>query len=144
MKKTWSLDTLKLTTESIQDIKDRLMRNSIAPNVFSTVPDVITVPDKLTDNPFRNPLLTFAFSIEFSKNVKYDSFKEFLTDRKNWKYLPNLVVVLNQGIFVLIDEEKSSKTSISIKLYPEFEVDNERCKWYFVPNEVNTGKNLAF
>lgn len=144
VKKTWSKDTLISTMNSVSDIRQRLERQPVLPNVFATTPDIITMPNALTEYPYRNPLLSFAFAIDFSKEVKYNSFSSILNDRNKWEDLPNIVIVLKQGIFIMIDEKQSAGDSVHIKLYPGFQRGNDKCKWYFLPNSDELGKNLAF
>lgn len=144
VKRSWSKETLLSTMDSIADVKRRLKRNSVAPNVFSTSPNYIKVQDPLTIYPSRNPLLSFAFAIDFGKEVKHNSFTSLLQDRSRWEELPNIVIILKQGVFVLIDEQNVSRGDIHINLYPEFHREDDTCKWYFLPNSDKIGKNLAF
>ncbi len=144
VKKTWSKETLLSTMDSVADIKRRLKRNSVAPNVFSASPDQVKVQYPLTRYPLRNPLLSFAFAIDFGKDVKHNSFTPLLNDKYRWGDLPNIVIILKQGVFVLIDERNATKGNIHINLYPEFHQSDDACNWYFLPNSENIGKNLAF
>lgn len=143
VKRTWSKKTLLSTMDSIADIKRRLKRKPVPPDVFSANPDYIKVKDPLTRYPNRNPLFSFAFSIDFDKDVRFDSFAQPLQDKSRWKELPNIVIILKQGVFVLVDE-KVVDDGIHINLYPEFHDADDDCKWYFLPNADDTGKNLAF
>lgn len=86
------------------------------------------LPEPVTENPIRNPLFCFAFSLDFSKGFSENKLAELYQNKANFKILPNLTVVLKRGIYVLVDEEKLRVNQIVIKLYPEFS-DPEKHRW---------------
>ncbi|MEA5478142.1 hypothetical protein VB774_11000, partial [Pseudanabaena galeata UHCC 0370] len=60
----------------------------------------------------------------------------------NWKFLPNISVILNRGIVVCVDKIKLDKGELSIILYPEFITDFENYGWIILTLEPE--QNLAY
>ena len=144
VKKSWSLSTLKSTVKSIKYLKKKLNRNDITAKLFNNAgsSDVHKL-DEDEDINIKNPLLNLAFAIDFSNKTSFDSFKSIIEDRSNWPFLPNSITILKRGIFLLIDENEIQQGNMKIKLYPQFEINNGSCNWYFFNCEEFIGQNLA-
>jgi|GEM_PF-5587426 len=143
VKKSWSKRTFESSIRSIKHTKTNLYRKAVEPNRILSTGSVTITGNKISKYDSRNPFFSIAFSIDYDKQTKADTFNGFFEDRKKWKFLPNIIVVLKKGIYIVIDEKKSNSETISIKLYPENEADNHDCCWYFFSESDNYGINLA-
>jgi hypothetical protein len=127
VKKTWSQKHLLSVIKSINRSKNELERNAIPADQLSTGSQFITLPAPVTENPTRNPFFCFTFSIDFSKDYSEKKVIEIYRNPENTKILPNVTVILNRGIVVLVDDNKLNTGQLVIKLYPEFaEPDTNR------------------
>lgn len=144
IKKAWSKKTFNSTIKSIKHNKTKLSREDVSSNrIIGGGAISIESNRSYSKYPKRNSLFSMAFSIDYDKQVKTNAFVDFYNDRSKWSLLPNIVVILKKGIYMLIDERASNSNSLSIKLYPEFESENEDCAWYFFAEDENYGLNLA-
>lgn len=143
VKKTWSQSKLTAAIKSISRNREDLKRYSIPSDVMSTGSNFIKVSESLTNNPFRNPLFCFTFSIDFDKTYNEPEIMKIYDDTNNWKSLPNISVILNRGIVVCIDKIKLEKhNELSIILYPEFITDFDKYSWILLTLEPE--QNLAY
>jgi hypothetical protein len=141
VKKTWSQGKLETSIKSIKRNKSELSRFLIPSDVMATGSNFIKVSEVLTINKHRNPLFCFTFSIDFDKTYNDKKLNAIYNNPSNQTLLPNISVILNQGIIVCVDKEKISKGEISIKLYPEFNTNNDCC-WVFL--KLKPEQNLAY
>jgi len=141
VKKTWSQGKLEGAIKAIKRNKNDLKRFKIPSDHLSSGSNFIKLSDKLTINPFRNPLFSFTFSIDFDKTYNEKKFSEIYKSSVP-SDLPNISVILNRGIIVCVEEQKLSKGELSIKLYPEFNVTSPKCSWVFL--KLSPEENLAY
>jgi hypothetical protein len=135
VKKTLSLENIKGLIKSITHSKQTLIRNKVAPNVFPIGTNYVETLHNYTDSDFANPLFTFMFSLDFSKADQRNKIEKHISLQSDWGVLPNVIFILKQGIYVLIDKEKIKKGNIDIKLYPEFIKEKEKMQWIFLKLE---------
>jgi hypothetical protein len=120
VKKKWSQKYLLSTIKSIERTKNELSRNSIKADQLASGSEFITLPGPVTQNPIRNPFFCFTFSLDFSKDYNEKKIAAIYHNPENGPKLPNITVILNRGIFVLVDDNKLNMGQLVIKLYPEF------------------------
>lgn len=141
VKATWNVTNINSTVDSIVDLKSRLSRSPISNNTILSGNSEIQVNEALTDNPIRNPIFTFAFALKSDKDLR-NLKKVYLVDASLIN-LPNITVILNEGIIVLVNKEDLAKGIVTINLYPEFIVDYTKYIWKFI-SSTDVGKNLAY
>ncbi len=141
VKKTWSQSKLEAAIKSIDRNKNVLTRFKIPSDHLSTGSNFIKLSDNLTINPYRNPLFTFTFSIDFDKTYSEKKIKEIYKN-SNQGDLPNISVILKSGIIVCVDELKLAKGELSIKLYPEFCNSAAKCRWVLL--RLSPEQNFAY
>jgi hypothetical protein len=141
VKATWNLVSINSTVESIVDLKKRLSRKPISNNTILSGNSEIQVNEALTDNPIRNPVFTFAFALKSDKDLK-NLKKIYLVDA-SLVNLPNITVILNEGIVVLVNKDDLAKGIVTINLYPEFIIDYTKYVWKFI-SSTDAGKNFAY
>jgi hypothetical protein len=142
IKKKWSSINLNSAIKSIKRNKNTLDRYCIPPNVLETGSTFIKLDRDLTDNPYRNPLFSFTFSLNFDKSFTANSIEKIYRNRDKWKDMPNISVILDSGIYILIDTDCLEKNELKIKLYPEFVKPYENCQWYFL--RLDPEESLAY
>lgn len=142
VKKTWSNSKLDAAMKSIKRNKQELIRYPIPADVMATGSSFVKVSDSLTSNSHRNPLFAFTFSIDFDSTYNEKKIIDVYNNPDNIKILPNISVILKQGIIVLVDMDKLAKDEFSIKLYPEFVSEQDNCKWVFL--RLKPEQNLAY
>jgi len=135
IKRSWNQRCLKGAIDSIRRIKSILQRNEVARDVINSGSHFMKVSQPLTNNPYRNPLFSFSFSLNMSTTYSQSSITAFYEDRANWRFLPNMSVILDSGLYVLLDNDALEMNKLCIKLYPEFVGETESCKWYFLQLE---------
>ena len=140
VKATWDINSLKSTKESIEHLRQNLDRAQIDSRAILSGSSEIRLPSAITQNPYRNPLFNFSLSI---KADRLQRLKEIISDRENWKYIPNVMVVLNAGVFVLVKISDLNKGELNIHLYPEFQSGNMDYEWRFI-SSTDPGRNLAY
>ncbi|MHC3543659.1 hypothetical protein ACYJ2P_19920, partial [Bacillus velezensis] len=69
--------------------------------------------------------------------------KDVIADRSKWGQLPNVMVVLDTGVFVLVKKSDLNNRKLTIHLYPEFLADDEDYEWRFISSS-HSGRNLAY
>ena len=132
VKKTLNLDNITALIKSISHTKKNLTRNKLAPNVFPIGTKFVETQDNYTDSDFANPILTFMFSLDFSKPSERTKIEKYISAQKNWELLPNAIFVLKQGVYLLIDKNKIKTGKLEIKLYPEFIKNKSDIEWIFL------------
>lgn len=141
VKKTWSQGKLESAIKAIKRNKNDLKRFKIPSDHLSTGSNFIKLAEKLTINPFRNPLFTFTFSIDFDKTYSEKKLSKIYKSATP-SDLPNISVILNRGIIVCVEEQKLSKGELLIKLYPEFNGTSTKYSWVFL--KLSPEENLAY
>lgn len=141
VKATWNVASLKSTIESIRNLKSRLARNAINNKTIISASAEIQLASEVTNNPIRNPIFSFGFAIKEDKD--FNKIQSIYTSGTNWADLPNIVVILNKGVFVLLKEDNIEEGKVSLSLYPEFVEDKSKYNWKFIEND-NPGRNLAY
>lgn len=111
VKKTWSQSKLESAIKSIKRNKSDLTRYLIPPDVMATGSNFIKVSEPLTTNGHRNPLFSFTFSIDFDKTYDEKKIIGIYNNPDNQKFLPNISVILKQGIIVCVDKRDCQKTN---------------------------------
>lgn len=142
VKKTWSQKKLLGAIKSISRSKNDLKKYLIPSNVISSGSRFIQASHEITENKYRNPLFTFTFSIDFDKTYNEKRFNEIYLNKNEWKNIPNISVILRQGIVVCVEKEKLKMDELSIKLYPEFIKDKDKYTWVFL--KLRAEQNLAY
>ena len=132
VKKTLNLDNITALIKSISHTKKNLTRNKLAPNVFPIGTKFVETQDNYTDSDFANPILTFMFSLDFSKPSERTKIEKYISAQKNWELLPNAIFVLKQGVYLLIDKNKIKTGKLENKLYPEFIKNKSDIEWIFL------------
>lgn len=142
VKKTLSLVNIESLIKSITHTKHKLIRNKLAPNVFPIGSNFVETKDNYTNSDFANPILTFMFSLDFSKPTERSKIEKYISAQKNWELLPNAIFILKQGTYLLIDKNKIKQGKLEIKLYPEFIKDKSEVEWIFL--KLDPEKTLAY
>lgn len=142
VKKTLSVKYLQSAVKSIKHTKQKLTRRNLPPDVFQVGTKLIKTENKYTSGDYANPLFTFMFSLDFSKLDERTKIENYLRQQTDWSILPNLIVILNQGLYLLVDKEKVNKGELEIKLYPEFCKDKSKVFWIFL--QLDSELNLAY
>lgn len=142
VKKSWSQKKLLEIIKSITRNKKELKRKGISSNQLSTGSTFITLNNPVSNNPNRNPLFCFAFSLDFDSTYSEKKIAIIYNNPDNFSVLPNVTVVLNRGIYVMVDEDQLSKGGLVIKLYPEFVKPDVKCKWVLI--NLKPEENLAY
>ena len=140
-KATWNPFNLRSSTTSFADLRDRLARQPVASNVILSGNIPIGLDRKVTEYPLRNPLFLFAFAIKTDNDIAKLK-NEYLLGSKLTN-LPGITVILNEGVFVLLNKNELQKGIISINIYPEFETKSEDYVWKFI-RSTDPGKNLSY
>lgn len=130
----YSVDLFDKFIISISRFKKEMERESISPHSFESGSAIIQLQNNLTNLPLRNPLFSFMFFID-SSQMKMNEIGKLLRDTEN-KNLPNIIVLLDQGLIVNVDSELFENDNIQINLYPEF---SKNSKWVFI--EMSDGGN---
>lgn len=142
VKKTWSQKKLHDALKSIKRNKDFLQKTKIPSDHIQTGSNFIKLSEKISSNPYRNPLFNFTFSIDFDNTYNERKVTEIYNEIENKPYLPNISVILNRGIIVCVDKIKLNSGIVEIKLYPEFNGIDSACAWVML--RLNPEENLAY
>jgi hypothetical protein len=142
VKKTWSQQKLQSVIQSIQRSKQQLSRRIIPANQLSTGSGFVTLSGPVTNNPQRNPLFCFVFSLDFDKTYQQQKLAGIYHDPANTGLLPNVAVILKRGIYVLVDEDKLNQGELCVKLYPEFTEPGKKYRWILLTLEP--AESLAY
>lgn len=142
VKKTWSQTKLKSALKSIKRNKEGLEKTKIPADHIQTGSNFIKLSDKISANPYRNPLFSFTFSIDFDKKYNENKVAEIYNEVANKPFLPNISVILNRGIIVCVDKANLNNGNIEIKLYPEFNGDDSKCSWVML--RLKPEENFAY
>lgn len=127
---------LKDFSDNIERIHSILKRQKIASNILECANDFLAVKQPLVDNIQRNMLLAFLFIVD-TQDLNIDKMLNELASIDNSK-LPNMIVVLNAGIFLNIERSDSSTISHPvINLYPPKTKDNN--EWHLLTFDNPTG-----
>jgi len=140
-KATWNPSNLNSSAESFADLRARLYRKPVDSNTILSGNIAIGLDQSVTDYPFRNPLFLFAFAIKMDKDIS--KLKEEYQLGPKLANLPGITVILNEGIFVLLNKTLLNKGIISINIYPEFEQNSHDYVWKFI-RSTHPGKNLSY
>ncbi|HMF70982.1 MAG TPA: DUF6602 domain-containing protein [Flavitalea sp.] len=141
VKKTWSQSKLSDAIKSITRIKRLLKRDPISSHHLLSGSNLIRLSTSITQNPVRNPLFTFTFSLDYDNTYNLSKIVDLYRNTP-LEVLPNVSIVLNRGIFVYIDVEKLEHGELSIKLYPEFVSSEVKCQWALI--QLESEANLAY
>lgn len=118
-KSFYNKDLIKDFATNILRSKTELKREAISPTFVETSNTGFHLEEPLTTLPLRNPLFTFMFFIN-SSNLK-DKDLDSLYNKPENKKLPNILVLLDQGIIFNVNKNDFKNGSITINLYPEYE-----------------------
>ncbi len=127
-------DLLHKFIENISRFKSEMERESISPDSFESGGAVIHLQNDLTKLPLRNPLFSFMFFVN-SSSLEISKISKTLKETEN-KNLPNIIVLLDQGLIVNVNSKLFEQDKIIFNLYPEFSEDS---KWIFI--EMSDGGN---
>lgn len=141
VKATWNRNSFNDTVSSIHHLKSELNRNVVDNRTILSGNNEIHLSSEITSNPNRNPLFCFAFAIKSEKGLAKISadYKK----KENWSKLPNVTVILNEGLYVLINKRHLTEGKLTINLYPEFQISNDDFEWKFISSSEG-GQNVAF
>ncbi|MNI83220.1 hypothetical protein D3C73_1400080 [compost metagenome] len=95
----------------------------------------------MTKNPIRNPLFNFVFAIK--EDADFHKFKEIYKVDETLKFQPNITVILNRGIFILVSKCDLESGKLTVQLYPEYVTDFSSVVWKFI-DYSDGGRNLAY
>jgi len=141
VKATWNLTSADSTEASIKDIQTRLQRKAVSNKALFSAGAEIQLSTPVTSNPIRNPLFCFAFAVKSDGDLK--KLRPKFEDRSSWSSYPNLTVILNEGLFVLININNLKQGKLTINLYPEFVQNDPSYEWKFISCK-NSARNFAF
>lgn len=134
-KSYYSPNILSKFADNICRFKALMKRDVIEPNVLECANDMITIKRPVVSNVQRNMLFTFLFIVK-NDNLDFDVMKKELNEMDN-EVAPNMVVVLDSGIFVNIcKSEMTENHQPIINLYPP-RVDNQ--EWRLLTFDNPTG-----
>lgn len=134
-KSYYSSKILSQFSENISRFKSLMKRDVIEPNVLECANDMITVKSPVVSNAQRNMLFTFLFIVK-SDGLDFDAMKRELNEMDN-AFAPNMVVVLDTGIFVNIRKsDLAEHHQPIINLYPPKDDDQE---WKLLTFDNPTG-----
>lgn len=140
VKATLSKKAFDETTNAIKDLRKRLSRLSISDKTIMTGNHMIEVSQPVTLNPIRNPLFFFLLAV----NQNIESHKIAVSfNNLPWETLPNITMILNHGLYILINKEKLKSGILRVHLYPEFVQSTSEWEWKFI-RSTNSGQNLAY
>lgn len=134
-KSFYDKDLIKDFCTNIKRSKAELAREEIPPTFVETSNSGFHLEEALTSLPLRNPLFTFMFILN-SSNLKDKNLDELYSNPSN-KDLPNLLVLLDQGIILNVNKEDFSKGVVTINLYPEYESNENQWVLLNLYNENN-------
>ncbi len=120
-KSFYDKDLIKDFCINIKRSKTELVREEIPPTFVETSNSGFHLEEPLTSLPLRNPLFTFMFFIDSTK-LRAGDLGELYNTPAN-KELPNIVVLLDQGIILNVNKEDFQNNIITINLYPEYEME---------------------
>lgn len=140
IKATWDFKNFNDTVNSIKDLRTRLYRKTISNKTILSGNAEVQLSSPVTQNAYRNPLFSFAFAIKEGTDI--NKIATELSAKENWVHCPNIIVILNFGIFILIDIKQWENQVLDIQLYPEFSI-KENCEWRFLRSS-QAGQNLAY
>lgn len=141
IKATWNLKNLHDSMASIKDLKSRLKRKGIDNKTLISGNQEVQLDVELTKNPIRNPLFNFVFAIK--EDADFHKFKEIYKVDETLKFQPNITVILNRGIFILVSKCDLESGKLTVQLYPEYVTDFSSVVWKFI-DYSDGGRNLAY
>lgn len=141
IKATWNIKNLKDTFASITDLKGRLKRKGIDSKTLLSGNQEVQLDVELTKNPIRNPLFNFVFAIK--EDTDFHKFKELYKVDESLRFQPNMTVILNRGIFILVNKSDLEIGKLTVHLYPEYITDFSSVAWKFIDCSQG-GRNLAY
>lgn len=141
IKATWNAKNLSDCMKSIEDLKTRLSRRGINNKTLISGNQEVQLDFPLTSNPIRNPLFNFVFAIK--EDVDFNKLKDTYKIDDTLKYQPNITVILNRGIFILVNKHELTQGKLSVQLYPEYVTDYSSVAWKFIDCNQG-GRNLAY
>lgn len=112
-------DLLEKFSANLERMATEMHREVVPSNFIESGGGGFQVEQPLTDLPLRNPLLSFMFFID-SSAVTTSKIKSTLTAKNN-AYLPNFIVLMDQGVIVNVDEESLLDGNPRINLYPQYQ-----------------------
>lgn len=105
-------------TKNLQRLRQEMARKDIPANFIEAGNAGFEIETPVTELPLRNPIFSFMFFVSSSKMNSSELRNTFATCDN--KYLPNFIVLLDQGIIVNVDKESFDSRKPVINLYPEF------------------------
>lgn len=116
-KSFYSDDLLTLFSKNLKRFKTCMRRDEISPNVVDCSNSHIQINRAVTNNPMRNMLFTFMFFVSY-EGVDINKLRDELNSTPNCE-LPNMLVFLDYGVIVNVDEKLYQEGKTLINLYPE-------------------------
>ena len=116
---------IKDFSNNIERIKNELSRKDIEPNFIETSNSGFFVEENLTNLPLRNPLFSFILFVNSNNLTSADLKKQYKPENNN--KLPNVTVLLDQGIILNVDKKEYEENRIKINIYPQF--SNAENQW---------------
>lgn len=124
---------------NITRLKNEMERENISPDSFESGGALIQLQKELTNLPLRNPIFSFLFFVDSSK-LNMEKITKTIKSTEN-KFMPNMIVLLDQGLIINVDSEMFDQNIININLYPEF---SENSKWVFIEMEDGGNSVLTY
>jgi hypothetical protein len=117
----YSDDLLKNFSINLERMANELRREEIPRNFIESGGSGFQVEGPLTDLPLRNPSFAFMFFVE-SSQITTSKIRKTINKRNN-AFLPNFIVLLDQGIIVNVDDDWLSTSGPRINLYPQYQAN---------------------
>lgn len=121
-KSFYNKDLIKDFSINIERTKKELVREKIDPNFIESSNSGFHIEEPVTNLPLRNPLFSFMMFINSSELNSKDLHDYYsITNNSN---LPNILVLLDQGVVLNINKEDFENKIVTINLYPEYEKED--------------------
>ena len=127
---------IKDFSKNIGRIKHELSRKQIEPNYIETANSGFYIEENLTALPLRNPIFSFMFFVNSNNLTPADLKRQYKS--QNYEILPNITVLLDQGIIVNVDKKEFEKNKIKINIYPQFSTNENQWVLFDLKGENNT------
>lgn len=144
VKKSYSKDEYNTLENNISRIKNNLNREAVSSDYIEIEGKGYSIENHHNKFDIKNPLFFFYLSAT-SANIKSKDIKEMFASQKDWSSMPNVICLLDKGVFFNVNREQYAKGILDINLYPEFvnqPESKENSDWIFIQSD-NHATNLG-
>lgn len=113
---------ISIFSKNIQRFRQEMDRAIVPPNAIESAGTIVQVESNLTQFPMRNPIFSFMFFVN-SSALDMSHLKADL-DKIDNQYLPNMILLLDQGLIINVNKTEYDRGRLQINLYPEFAEDS--------------------